>query len=269
MEKILVLTDPHLRAPGETIIGLDPRTRLETALTEALRDHPDVSATVIMGDLTHSGQATEYAVLRDVLAHLTVPVHLMLGNHDHRGRFSDAFPETPRTPTGHIQQVIDRPGHRLILLDTYDAEADPAHSGVLCSDRLAWLEDQLTTAGPRHVVVFTHHPPLHTGIVGMDLICLTNGDVLLDRLAPVGAHLVCGHLHRTVSGQARGVSYSMFKSTCHQGVLDLHDPDCSLSVAEPGAYGLLLLSPDGIVAHSQDVGLGLMGAADQDALPQG
>jgi hypothetical protein len=34
----------------------------------------------------------------------------------------------------------------------------------------------------------------------------------------------------------------MFKGTCHQAPLDLIRPDSTLSIAEPAAYGLLLLS---------------------------
>ncbi|MEL6960489.1 MAG: phosphodiesterase [Pseudomonadota bacterium] len=268
MKKVLVLTDLHLKARGGTIIGLDPVTRFEEALQAATSAHPDAAAVILTGDLTHSGRVEEYEVLRDVLRTCPSPVHLMLGNHDNRATFRSVFPKHPVTPDGHVQQVIDLGGHRLILLDTFDDAPDPPHAGRLCDRRLAWLKAALDGADGRQPVVFAHHPPMTVGIAGMDPIRLTNGETLLSLLAPTSAHLVCGHLHRTVSGVARGVPFTIFKSTCHQGLLDLDDPDSTLSVAEPAAYGLLLLTPGQVIAHSEDIGLGIVGASDQDALPE-
>jgi hypothetical protein len=120
---------------------------------------------------------------------------------------------------------------------------------------MTWLETALDGAQGRIPLVFTHHPPFETGIVGMDAINLENGAQVLDLLAKhPSVHLFCGHIHRTISGSTRCVAWTMFKSPCHQGVLDLVDPCSSLSIDEPGAYGLLLLGPEGVVAHSQDVG---------------
>jgi hypothetical protein len=90
----------------------------------------------------------------------------------------------------------------------------------------------------------------------MDRIRLAEGDAFLDLLARHGdLHLVCGHVHRTISGSTRGVPWTIFKSPCHQGVLDLCSPNAHLSTNEPGAYGIALLTSDGIAIHSEDVGL--------------
>jgi hypothetical protein len=35
----------------------------------------------------------------------------------------------------------------------------------------------------------------------------------------------------------------------------LSGDDVHLSIDEPGAYGILLLAPSGVIVHSQDVGL--------------
>jgi hypothetical protein len=60
----------------------------------------------------------------------------------------------------------------------------------------------------------------------------------------------------------------MFKSTCHQAPLDLIRPDSTLSIAEPAAYGLLLLSEGGVIAHNEDIGLNLTPCSGSDALPE-
>jgi hypothetical protein len=45
-------------------------------------------------------------------------------------------------------------------------------------------------------------------------------------------------------------------------------PDSTLSIAEPAAYGLLLLSEGGVIAHSEDIGLNLTPCSGSDALPE-
>ncbi len=268
VHKVLVLTDLHLRAPGQTIIGLDPIARLAAAFEAAWAEHSDADVMILMGDLTHSGRPEEYAILREMTAAAPMPVVYMLGNHDARPGFRAAFPDAPVTAQGHVQQVIDLPHHRIITLDTHEAAPQPDHAGFLCADRLAWLDAALAGAGDLMPVVFAHHPPHATGLPFMDAIRLVNGDMLLDRMRGTGAHLICGHIHRTISGQAKGVPFTMFKSPCHQAPLDLAGLDSTASTTEPGAYGLLLLSREGIIAHSEDVGVDAVTVTGREALPE-
>ncbi len=258
MQKLLVISDIHICQPGETIIGLDPMARFRLVLDAACTAHPDAKALILLGDLTHRGLPDEYAALATVLRDVPIPIIPMLGNHDRRAAFLAAFPDAPRTGAGHVQGMMDLPRHRVITLDSLDGPPYPAghHMGRLCPDRRAFLSAALAGARDRTALVFVHHPPFATGIAGMDAINLADGDIFLDQLAAHGAvHLFCGHVHRTMSGSSRGVPWSMFKSPCHQGVLDFESDNSSLSVDEPGAYGLLLLHEGGVIAHSEDVGL--------------
>lgn len=256
MTKLLTLTDLHITPHGETIIGLDTHERLVTTLTHAVRHHPDAAALILMGDLAHHGDAASYARLATALRDLPFPVIPMLGNHDRREAFLTAFPDAPRDTAGFIQQITDFPHHRVITLDTLDGPPYPPrhHAGRLCALRTAWCETALQGADKRMSLVFAHHPPCDTGIIGMDLIKLADGDRFLDQLARFApVHLFCGHIHRTISGSHRGVPWTMFKSPAHQGVLDMTNPDSSLSVDEPPGYGVILLQNHGVVAHNQDV----------------
>lgn len=254
MIKVIVMTDIHITEKENEIIGLDPLKRFQLVYDAALRDHPDAAHMILMGDLTHHGKISQYQRLREALHNCKVPVLPMLGNHDIRENFRDVFPDAPTDNTGFVQEIIDLPDHRLIALDTKDGPFG-YHAGRLCPDRMAWFAAALKGANGRIPLVFMHHPPFKTGIIGMDNINLTNGDEVLDLLAQYPkAHLFCGHIHRTISGSTRGVAWTMFKSPCHQGVLDLRTPDSSLSIDEYGAYGLLILSSEGVIAHSQDVG---------------
>lgn len=254
--KVLVFTDLHITQPGRTIIGLDPAARFRAGLAHALARHGDAAAIIVTGDLAHGGQPEEYRRLHGMLADCPLPVHLMLGNHDRRAAFLAAFPATPQTASGHVQRVVDLPDHRLILLDSLEDPAPPErpHAGRLCAARLAWLDEALAGSDGRAVLVFVHHPPFCTGFEGMDAIRLLDDAALLTRLAaaPQVQLLVAGHVHRTISGRARGVSVATFKSPCHQQPMELGPGDTTASVAEPGAYGLLLLGPDGVIVHSED-----------------
>lgn len=256
MRKILVMTDLHMRAEGQRIIGLDPGMRLDAALDHALTRHADAEALILCGDLAHAGVADEYRRLRRILARCPIPVIPLLGNHDRRDSFRLVFPDVPTTSDGHVQSVTDLGDTTIITLDTLDGPPfGRTHVGRLDAARLDWLDRTLAGAAGRQLLVCAHHPPMPVGIPAMDAIALADGEQMIERLAAHDApvHLICGHLHRTVSGMAHGVPFTVLKGTCHQGPLDLHSLDSSLSVDEPGAYGVVLLSPGRIVVHSEDV----------------
>ena len=259
MQKLLVISDPHICEPNKTIIGLDPNARFERVLDAAIAAHPDATALILLGDLTHHGLVAEYEALHSILERKSVPVIPMLGNHDRRDAFLEVFTSTKTDDHGFLQYVVDLPQHRVITLDTLDGPPyeDEHHSGRLCSNRMTWLARALAGTHDRMPLIFMHHPPFDTGIVGMDAIKLTDGHAVLTMIAAKRrAHLFCGHVHRTISGSTQGVPWTIFKSSAHQGVLDLETNDSSLSVDEPGAYGVLLLRPYGVIAHSEDVGAG-------------
>ncbi len=256
MIKILTIADPHLTRPGKTIIGLDPARRLQNVLARAARDHDDADRLIILGDLAHWGGPLEYAALKSCLAGAPWPVHYMIGNHDNREMFQAAFPDAAKTAHGHVQEVIDLPGWRLITLDSHDETySAPAASGILCGDRMAWLKAARQGAGDRRVVIFIHHPPVRTFFGGMDRIGLRNGAELLALLAeyPAVVQIIGGHIHRTISGTAGGLAFTVLKSTCHQIPLELGDSSQKAATDEPPAFGILLLHADGITVHSEDV----------------
>lgn len=258
MRKFLVMTDLHMRPPGGRIIGLDPAERLRAALDHALARHPDALCLVLAGDLAHGGTGAEYEVLKAILDPLPLPVIPMLGNHDNRDAFRAVFPGAPAAAGGHVMAAIDLGDTVLLTLDTLIGPPFGwTHLGRLDQPRRDWLDTELAKAGDRQVIVCAHHPPMDLGLPAMDAMRLEDGDWLIGRLVnhPAPVHLICGHIHRTISGQARGLPFTIFKGTCHQGPLDLVSDDSSLSLDEPGAYGVILFNAGQVIAHSQDVGL--------------
>ena len=256
MAKIIVFTDLHIVPEGERIIGLDPYEKLAKGIDHANRLNADADRIVCTGDLTNWGDPDSYRRLKEILDRSTIPATLLLGNHDNRGEFLSVFDDAKTDQGGFVQSSLDIDGWRLIFLDTLNAppyDFPEAYSGYLCDDRLSWLDAELAGA-PDRVAVFMHHPPHDIGFPGMDAIKLKNGDDFYEVVERHGKvrHIVAGHVHRTISGSHRGIPFSIFKSPCHQMPLDFVNVDPAASVEEPSAYGILLLTPHGVLSHSED-----------------
>ncbi len=263
MHKLLIFTDLHITEPGEAIIGLDPGARFAAALDHALAGHPDAEAVLLLGDLTHHGRPAQYARLEELLQTCRLPIHMTLGNHDDPEAFAARFPG--QMNAGFAQHALEFGASLVLLLDTADRDgAAPRHGGWLCQTRLDWLQRALAAAPGRPHLIACHHPPFKTGFPGMDAIALANGQALYARLDAAGAqaHLLCGHVHRTISGRADGYGFSALKSPCHQMPMALNDRSTALSVDEPGAYGIVLLQSGGVIVHSEDFALARSGTDD-------
>lgn len=253
--KTLILSDLHITDDGDTLIDLDPMARLMQVMTHALDHHADAERLVLLGDLTHHGKSAQYKRLKPLLDSCPIQISLTMGNHDNRRNAAEVL-GTAHFDGGFAQFAWTHGETLFLLIDSIDEDnLVVRHAGWLCGDRLAWVEKQITWTKPKRIVAMLHHPPLDTGFDGMDAINLRNGDALLDLLqaANVPVHVICGHVHRTISGHVRGMPFSILKSTCHQMPMQLGNPSSALSVDEPGAYSILLTTKDQIILHSEDV----------------
>ncbi|UNK37836.1 phosphodiesterase [Shinella sp. H4-D48] len=257
MTKLIVFTDLHMVPEGATIIGLDPYGRLLAGIEHVNRYHADADRVIFMGDLTHRADQPSYERLRDLLSLMTPPAAITIGNHDHRARFLESFSRVQPDEHGFIQQVIDFDDCRVVLLDTLFAppyDYPMSHAGYLCETRLAWFDRALAGAGGRPVLIFMHHPPHETGFTGMDAIRLGNEDAFYELVLKHGnvRHIFAGHVHRTIGGSHRGIPFSIFKSPVHQEPMPFDTPDTSLSVDEPAAYGIVVVTQEGLQVHTED-----------------
>lgn len=245
------ITDLHIRPPGKPAYRASETNMLtERALdaVAALRPMPD--ALVITGDLTDCGLPEEYALLRQLLSRLSIPILLVPGNHDRRENLIAGLSLDRQTvlDSGFVQFVADLPAMRLIGLDTLT----PGQSaGGLCEARLAFLDKALTEAAGKPVAIFMHHPPFVCGIAHMDAIRLLDG---VDAFAAIVARhrnierIVCGHHHRPIVTRFAGTVAQIAPSVTHQVTLDLSDDGPATFHMEPAAYLL----------HSYREGAGLV-----------
>ncbi|WP_062018405.1 phosphodiesterase [Aureimonas sp. AU4] len=250
--KFIHLSDLHLVPHGHELHGLRPSERLEACVSQIACEHGDAAFCVVSGDLTHDSDPLAYREAARILSRLPMPVHLMIGNHDDRDAFRAAFPDAPRNRHGFVQQVVDTPMGRFVLLDTHEPGRP---EGRLCEQRLEWLGEAIEGwSGP--LFLFLHHPPFPVGFDRMDRIRLQDGDALASVLARSNAsiwHLFVGHLHRNVAGSWRGWPFTGVRGTSHQIALDFTmRSDAPVSFEAPG-YGVVLVEADGVIVHFGEV----------------
>ena len=138
MFKLIHLTDPHFVPPGKTLYGRDPSKALAAAVADINENHADADLVVLTGDLTHWGEEAAFRHLQRTLKPLAPPLRLLVGNHDHRGRFAASFPDQPRDADGFVQSALRTGEGRMLFLDTVLEGTD---AGWYCETRQAWLEE--------------------------------------------------------------------------------------------------------------------------------
>ncbi len=131
-----------------------------------LRKRP--AAALINGDLAfNSGEKGDYATLTELLQPLRaaqLPIHLALGNHDHRERFWEALLEekTVSHPVVDKQVAILRTRRaNWFVLDSLDKTL--TRPGVLGEAQLAWLVKSLDANADKPALVVIHHNPNEDG----------------------------------------------------------------------------------------------------------
>lgn len=244
-------SDLHVRAAGQLAYGRVDTTAMFRTCVErllALPQRPDALA--LTGDLVDLARPEEYAVLREILAPLPLPIYMIPGNHDSREALRAAFPNHDylRQSPEYIQYVIDRHPLRIVGIDTV-IPREPA--GELGEARLAWLEQALSAAPDRPTMVMMHHPPFTAYIGHMDAIALRDREAfarVIERHPQVEA-VVCGHVHRPITRRLAGTIVWAAPSCAHQIELDLSDSPGGI-VMEPPAFLLHAYSrEEGLVTH--------------------
>src|SRR5258707_12424999 len=151
------ISDMHVRAGGELAYGVvDTAAHLRRCIAHilALKQPPD--AAVMTGDLVDGGKPEEYALLREIIAPLAMPVYLIPGNHDEREALRAAFPDHAylnQFPP-FIQYAIEEHQLRIVAIVT----VIPREAvGELCAQRLEWLALMVSTRPQRPTLPLMRH----------------------------------------------------------------------------------------------------------------
>jgi Icc protein len=246
------LTDPHIRVGGR---DREAAEALSGAVRAVLALEPRPHAVLVTGDLAENGAAREYDRVRELLAPLPTPVHVLAGNHDDRDALRAAFDLGDLTTRSGdlVQYVAHCRDLRIVVCDTTLPGLD---EGAFDPVRQAWLETQLLAEPGAPTIVATHHPPIRVGLPAADRLGLPELEraAFARTLARFGQvrRVVCGHVHRTVLGTAGGCPILALSSTWVQTKLEIGAPDLEM-VREPPSIALHALVDGELVSHVQPV----------------
>jgi 3',5'-cyclic-AMP phosphodiesterase len=223
------LSDPHIRLPPE---DEGSGAALEAAVRSVLALDPLPDAVIVTGDLADGATAAEYERVSTLLGPLPMAVHLLPGNHD----------------AGVAADYAVRVGDlRLIACDTTIPGRDEGEVD------LEWLEAEVGRDDAPTIVAM-HHPPILTGIGGLDAIGLTNRDALAGLLerSPQVRRVIAGHVHRGAFGVVGGCGVVACPSTNLQAMLEIGTEGYTI-VREPPAFAVHALVDGELVSHLQSV----------------
>ena len=236
------LTDLHVGDHGSA-------EALERAVGAMLDVRPALDALLVTGDLTEHAADEEYAAVRDALARVPCPVHVLPGNHDARAPLRRHF-GLPGEPDAPVHYAAEAGDVRLLVCDT----TRPGHpDGRLNADQLAWLDGELEAHARTPAILALHHTPLTTGIAAMDALALDAGDrralgAVLARHDQVLA-VVGGHVHRSAVTTLGGRLVFACPSAYRQLRLDLATTAELAMNDEPAGAALHVVAGGELTSH--------------------
>ena len=234
------LSDFHLftKTPETSLVRPDIIDVVRRIIADVSAFRPAIDAIMLTGDLADGGTDEDYALLKEVLSPLAMPVFAIPGNHDKRGAFRRAFESIfPFEDGPFLQYEASFRGIRILALDTL---IENSVKGGLCPQRLDWIEQKLAKPFYGQTMILMHHPPHLSGIRFLDNIALVEGSDRLGSIVscyPGQVRILCGHIHRPSQALWNGVFTAIAGSPAFKIELDLkpHDDEPAL-VDEPYAY---------------------------------
>ena len=160
--RFALLADPHINAKLE---ARDRNANMAGNLTRVVGEVTGLNslptAVFIVGDLAHqTGEIADYeafAALLDPVRGAGLPVHLALGNHDHRTRFLLALPPSQPPVVNRCVAVVRAERANFFILDSLDrTNSVPGRCG---ESQLHWLTAALDTHPDKPALAIVHHQP--------------------------------------------------------------------------------------------------------------
>jgi len=248
--KIIQLTDLHVcSTPDDS--SLDRHDRLKRCIRSINSHHSDADLCIITGDLADDGSMESYAVLKELLSELVIPVQLTIGNHDLRKNFQDSFPGIPRDEDGFTQFVIDAGDSRILVLDTV---IEGKIYGWLCEKRLRWLGRELSNAGDRNVYIFMHHPAFPIGLRHHEKIALVQSDEFINICTKHNnvKRIFAGHVHAEANVRSANLYMSICRGVSQHLLFEQWSPNATY-IAHAPAYNVILTDKNGESVHFYDL----------------
>ena len=254
------ISDFHIfaDAPETSLVRADVAEAARKVVVDMAAHQPKFDAIIFTGDLADGGSTADYALLKDILAPLDMPIFVVAGNHDTRTGLRAAFEGTvPFEESPYLNYSAQIGNLRLLALDTL--VTGKVH-GALDQSQLDWLGEHLATRSRAPTLIAMHHPPFPSGMTKLDAMALTDGRDALGALvaaydAPL--YILAGHIHRPFQAIWNGAFCQVGGGPSFQHALDLR-PDAPEpgSIREPYAYFILRGdAQDTLTVHKRYVSL--------------
>jgi 3',5'-cyclic-AMP phosphodiesterase len=170
-----LLSDIHIAADPKLVHSNVNMTRnLQTVAQEVIAWPAPIDGVLINGDLAYnSGEPADYAAVAGLLRPLRehgLPIHLAMGNHDHREHFWAALPEekTMQASLPERQTAIVRTRYaNWFVLDSLITTLQTP--GLLGDTQRVWLARALDENTDKPALVAIHHHPALDGATGFPL----------------------------------------------------------------------------------------------------
>ena len=245
---IAQISDPHLRPRAVLYQGMvDSNAMFAAAIAQVDRLRPDL--VILTGDVTDGGTQAEYAVAREMLSALAMPLLVIPGNHDEPAAFRAAFADHAYLPgSGPMHYASTE--HGPVRVVALDVTVPGEHHGVVDAAAAEWLDRTLALEPARPTLIMMHQPPLACGVPYLDAYrCLEEGRLaeIVGRY-PAVERIACGHVHRLMQLRFAGTVLCTAPSTTTAIALRLA-PD-----AAPASF----IEPPGLLLHHWRPGIGLL-----------
>ncbi|MFD2206580.1 phosphodiesterase [Kiloniella antarctica] len=254
---IAQITDFHIGRTIETDNGvIDLFERLKDTIKHLKELDPIPDVIVVSGDISNHGNLEDYQRAKKILDSLQIPYLVMPGNHDSRENLRNLFGNHGYLPeTGEfLQYTYEKLPLRLVMLDTLE---NGHHHGMMCDNRLLWLEQSLSEQPDQPTLIFMHHPPTKLGLPYQDSMNCKNGKKLADLIKshPQVLGIACGHTHRdSVANWANTVLFVTASATFSYA-LQMKPVDDINPRFEPTCARLFYWSEEtGLVSHLSFIG---------------
>ena len=245
------ISDPHVTVgPGDA----GSAEALQAAVDAVNAFTPTPAAVLLSGDITEHATDAEYELAAELLSPLTMPLHLLAGNHDDPDGMRAHLGATGR-PGEPLQYSTQLGQLRLVACDTTVRGQD---AGALGPERLEWLEAELAADRETPTVLAMHHPPILVGMDVLDEIGLAGADrVAVGELVganPQVKRIVSGHVHRGATGALNGCPVFVCASAYLQLALELGGDSEIALVREPPVLGLHATVGAELISHVVPIG---------------
>lgn len=235
-----LLSDTHIHADRAKMArGINMAAQLTTVVDDVLRQAQRPAGALVNGDLSfNTGETPDYATFTQLIEPLRtarIPLHLALGNHDHRERFWTALAgdaAAKRPVVDRHAAIVRTPRANWFVLDSLDKTNSTP--GLLGPAQLAWLAQSLDANADKPALVMVHHNPR----LDPAKLTLIDEDAFYAIIRPrrhVKAYLF-GHSHR----------WSVEKDRSGLHLINLPTTAYVFDSAQPIGWVLAQLEPQGL-----------------------